>query len=65
MSYHLISALARERDKTLLAEAEASRMARLARTHQRTARDSGEVARRWRPRWVRTHLIGPPSETLA
>jgi hypothetical protein len=63
MNYHLHAALARERHKTLLAEAEAFRLAKQARTHQPTARDPDRPIRRWRPRWVRAHRVVPSTET--
>ena len=63
MSYHLQAALARERQKTLLAEAEAFRLARQARNHQPTARYTGRAIRRWRPRWVLVHRAVPSTET--
>jgi hypothetical protein len=55
MNYYLQAALACERRKTLLAEAEAFRRARQARNHQPAARHAGRAIRRWRPRWGLVH----------
>lgn len=63
MSYHLQAALACERHKTLLAEAEAFRRAKQARNHQPTARNTGRAIRRWRPRWVLVHRAVPSTKT--
>jgi hypothetical protein len=63
MSYHLQAALARERQKTLLAEAEAFRLARQARNHQPTGRDTSRAIWRWRPRWVLVHRAVPSTKT--
>jgi hypothetical protein len=63
MSYHLQAALACERRKTLLAEAEAFRRAKQAREHQPAARYTGRAIRRWRPRWVLVHRAVPSTET--
>lgn len=65
MSYHLQAALARERHKTLLVEAEAFRLARLARTHQRNARDTARPARRWQAPWQLMRRAAPSTETPA
>jgi RimJ/RimL family protein N-acetyltransferase len=63
ISYHIRTALARERHDTLLAEAEAARRARQARPHRQRA--GATVGRRswlyWTPHWLRpdwSRLLG-------
>lgn len=63
MSYHLQAALACERHKTLLAEAEAFRQAKQAQTHRQRARDVGRPARRRWPGWLPAHGVVLSTET--
>lgn len=49
-NHHLVTALASERHNALLAEAEASRLARQARLYRR--RTAITAARRWPLRWL-------------
>lgn len=63
MNHHLLAALACERQKTLLAEAEAFRQAKQTWSHQPTARDTDRPIRRWRPRWVLVHCPVRSTET--
>lgn len=63
MSYYLRAALARERQRTLLAEAEAFRRAKQARTRPPTARDTTAAKERRGPWWQLTRRAVPSTET--
>lgn len=63
MSYHLQAALARERHNTMLAEAEAFRLAKQARMHRAVTQNSNRPIRRRWPRWVLLHRAAPSTET--
>ena len=63
MHHHLQAARACERRKTLLAEAEAFRLAKQARSHRSAACDTDRPIRCWRPRWMLVHCAVPSAET--
>ncbi len=64
MSYYLATAIARERQKTLLAEAEAFRRAKEAQTHRERACGTDRTAHRWRLGRRLTHRAVPITETV-